>query len=531
MAVDTVLSALSDVLPDYELIRDCVAGQRQIKKKGDKYLPHPDEGEPDPVAKADRFNAYLARAVFYGVTGRTLRGLVGLVFKTDPAVEVPDLLKPVLADATGSGTSLNQQAASTLGDVVGLGRAGILADYPKTEGPTTRADQLAGNIRPTIIRYEPEQIINWRSRAIGAKLYKTLVVLKESFIVEDDGFAETTGTQYRVLRLDKAGNYTVELHRDIDQKGMGVFDTFTPLDGKGLPFKEIPFEFVGAADNDPNIDPAPLLDIAELNKAHYRNSADYEESVFLVGQPTPVFAGLTKQWVDDVFTRDVDDGHGTVRKKTVVRLGSRAAVPLPAGGSAELLQAQPNSMAFEAMEHKEQQMVALGAKLIENSGTQQTATEAAIDSVMDNSILGTCARNTSMAYRKALNWAWQFMTGEIVDNPDVIDFELNTDFDAQGLTAADRSEIIREWQGKAITWGEMRWNLKRSGVAYEDDETAKEEIQADQEVSIEMEAAAANALGQATGQVDENGKPIARPTPPKPASKVKPPKAGPPNAK
>lgn len=515
MAVDTVLTALNDVLPDYELIRDCVAGQRQMKKKGDKYLPHPDEGEPDPIARASRYKAYLARAVFYGVTGRTLRGLVGMVFDTDPAVEVPDILKPVLADATGSGTSLNQQAASTLSDVVGLGRAGVLTDYPKTTSPTTRAQALAGNIRPTIIRYEPEQIINWRAKAVGAQLVKTLVVLKEKFVVEDDGFAETTGTQYRVLRIDPTtGNYVVELHRDIDQKGLGVFDTFTPLDGKGLPFKEIPFEFIGAEDNDPSIDPAPLLDIAELNKAHYVNSADYEESVFLVGQPTPVFAGLTKQWVDDVFTRDVDDGHGTVRKVAAVRLGSRAAVALPAGGSAELLQAQPNTMAFEAMEHKEKQMIALGAKLIENTGTQQTATEATIDSVMDNSVLGTCARNVSMAYRKALNWALQYMTGEIVDNPDVIDFELSTDFEARGLTWQDRQEIIKEWQSKAITWGEMRWNLKRSGIAYEDDDKAKEEIQADQEASIEMEAAAANALGQATGQVDANGNPIPKPAPP-----------------
>lgn len=489
MAVDTVLSALSDRLPDYELIRDCVAGQRQIKKQGKKYLPDPDETEPDETEREARYKGYQSRAVFYGVTGRTLRGLVGLVFDKDPAVEIPDLLKPVKEDATGSGTALDQQAQSALSDVVGLGRAGVLTDYPRAATPTTRKDAMQGNVRPTIVRYTPEQIINWRTRTVGAKVMLSLVVLRESYVVEDDGFAETPGTQYRVLRLTPEGIYTVEIHRDIETKDKTpVVEMFTPQDGKGQPLREIPFSFIGAEDNDPCVDRPPLLDIAELNVAHYRNSADYEESVFLVGQPTPVLAGLTKQWVEEAL-------------KGRVRLGSRAAIPLPVGGSAELLQADPNTMAMEAMKHKEDQMIALGAKLLENSGTQQTATEATQDNVMDNSVLGTCARNVSMAYRKALNWAWLYMTGEVVDDPEVIDYELNTDFAARMLTAQDRQQIIQAWVQNAITWEEMRWGLKRAGVAYEDDEEAKEAIASAKEESIEMEAAAAGALAAATGEL------------------------------
>lgn len=486
MAVNTVLSALSDVLPDYELIRDCVAGQRQVKKKREKYLPDPDETEPDHAARQARYKTYLMRSVFYGVTGRTLRGLVGMIFDKDPAVELPALMLTVQEDATGGGTSLNQQAKATLTDVVALGRAGLLTDYPNVAAPTTRADALAGNVRPTIIRYQPEQIINWRTRTIGAKILLSLVVLREAYVLEDDGFAEQEGTQYRVLRLDDAGNYQVEIHRDQTDAAMPQIETYTPLDGKGLPFREIPFSFVGVEDNDPAIDHPPLLDIAELNMAHYRNSADYEESVFVCGQPTPVLSGVTKQWVDEIF-------------KGQVRLGARAAIPLPAQGSADLLQAQPNTLAFEAMGHKEQQMIALGAKLLENSGVQQTATEATIDTVMDTSVLASCARNTSAAYRKCLNWAWQFMTGEIVDDPEVIDYELNADIASRALTAQDRQQIVQAWIQNAITWEEMRWNLKRTGLAYEDDDIAREAIKAEREESIEMEAIAAKSLADASG--------------------------------
>lgn len=144
-------------------------------------------------------------------------------------------------------------------------------------------------------------------------------------------------------------------------------------------------------------------------------------------------------------------------------------------------------------------MIALGAKLIENTGTQQTATEATIDSVMDNSVLGTCARNVSMAYRKALNWAWLYMTGEVVDDPEVIDYELSTDFAARNLTAQDRQQIVQAWVQNAITWEEMRWNLKRTGIAYEDDEVAKEQIDQQREQNAEFEATAAGALADATG--------------------------------
>lgn len=486
MAVDTVLSALSDMLPDYELIRDCIAGQRQIKKRGLKYLPDPDEAEPDLAARELRYKTYKERAVFYGVTGRTLRGLVGLVFDKDPSYEIPPLLKPVKEDASGSGTTLDQQAQSSLFDVVGLGRCGLLTDYPRTVAPTTRADAEAGNIRPSLIRYKPEQIINWRTRTVGARVLPSLVVLRETYVAEDDGYAETINEQFRVLRLTTDGFYEVEIHKRGALPTELTVDTYRPTDGKGKPFTEIPFSFIGAEDNDPSVDRPPLLDIAELNVAHYRNSADYEESVFVVGQPTPVLAGLTKQWVEEAL-------------KGRVRFGSRAAIALPVGGSAELLQAEPNALAFEAMGHKEKQMIALGAKLIENVGTVQTATEATQDNIMDNSVLGTAARNVSMAYRKCLNWAWQYMTGEIVDDPEIIDYELNTDFAARTLSAQDRQQIVQTWIQGAITWEEMRWNLKRSGVAYEDDELAKDAITSDKEDAIDLEKQAAATLSEATG--------------------------------
>jgi hypothetical protein len=514
MGVESVRKELTDRLPDYELVRDVVAGSRAVKAKKEKYLPHPD---PLDVSKAGqlRYQDYIARAVFYPATGRTLRGLVGMVFDKDPAIEVPDRLQPVVMDAAGDGMHIDQQAKKTLNDVVAIGRRGLFTDYPETTGPTTVAQQIAGDVRPMILTIEAENIINWRFETFGSRKLLTLVVIKEQYVKTDDGFVAVEATRFRVLRLTKQGNariYTQELWEDGDS---APTHTFTPTDGAGKPWDEIPFEFVGALNNEPTVDDPPLLDLAELNKHHYQNSADYEESVFLVGQPTPVFAGLTKDWVTTVFREETDDGHGGVRVENKVRLGSRAAVPLPEGGSANLLQADPNTMAFEAMEHKEKQMIALGAKLIENTGTQQTATEASLDAVLDNSVLATAANNVSTAYRKALQWAWRYMTGAVVDDDKVIDYKLNTDFAGKLLSAQDRQQIIQAWQNRAITYTEMRWNMRRTGVAYLTDDEAKAESDSEREESISFEADAAAALTEATG-----GTPPAK----GPPSKGKPPK-------
>jgi hypothetical protein len=487
MSHTTQLASLADAILDYTKIRDCVAGERAVKKKTTAYLPKPDPTE-DTAFSAERYNTYLERAVFYGATGRTLGGLVGLVFDKDPATELPSFLLPLLDDVSGEGMSLRQQAQSALSETLQVGRAGILADYPRSDKVTTVADARAGNIRPIVRLFKAEDIINWRTRLIGAKSYLSLVVLKEAYAVEDDGFAEVKETRYRVLRLNDSNVYQVSLYTE-----EGLVEEFIPVGGDGRPLSRIPFSFIGAKDNTPSIDTPPLLDVATLNIAHYRNSADYEESVFLVGQPTPVFSGLTQDWVDRVFRVVSTDGHGATKVTQTVKLGSRVAVPLPENGSASLLQAAPNTLAFEAMEHKEKQLIALGAKLITPNTVEQTATEATLDTVLDNSVLATAARNVSAAYRQVLCYAAWFSDKEKEYSHEEVDFSLSTDFSARLMTAADRNQVVSEWLRNAITFEEMRWNLKRAGVAYEPDNQAREKITEEAKERLLLEGAVPDA--------------------------------------
>ena len=451
-----------ELKPTWKQIKDCINGERKVKKAKETYLPKPnatDLSEENNV----RYEQYLKRAVFYNVTGRTLSGLVGQVFAKPAKIETPDLLEVIVEDSDGSGVSLEQQAKCVLGHVISNGRSGLFVDYPTDGIEATRQDQLDGKIRPTILHYDADSIINWRTKRIGAQSKLTLVVLSETYTVDEDfDFEPEIVPQYRVLRLDENG-YRVELWRQSKDSGEFVIsEVFTPTDSRNQYLTEIPFIFVGWENNDPNPDLPPLYDLSILNLAHYRNSADYEEASYICGQPTLYVSGLDQPWVDDVL-------------KGEVRLGSRAAIPLPEGGSAGLLQASANGLPKEAMDMKERQMVALGAKLVEQKQIQRTATEAAIENSSETSILASAANNTSAAFERALEWCMEFIgtAGEI-------NFQLNTDFDIYRLNPQEQAALLSLWQNDVITWEEMRDNLKRASIAELPNEEARDIIEAGQ---------------------------------------------------
>lgn len=471
---------IAKLLPLYNLIRDALAGEPTVKAAGTEYLPMPNASDQSKENKA-RYIAYKLRAVFYNVTRRTLFGLLGQVFLRDPLIKVPTLLDPLVSNATGSGISLTQLSKQAMAYTIAYSRAGIFVDYPQTNGGASRAELESGQIRPTLYVYSPQSIINWRTMDRGAEEVLSLVVLFETFCMNDDGFEMKNGGQFRVLRLNEVGVYVMELWREpIPQQADGSKvprgnfqrkEVFTPLDANGKPFTEIPFMFMGSENNDPNPDNPNFYDLASLNMAHYRNSADYEESCYMVGQPTPVVTGLTEEWVDKVL-------------KGTLNFGSRGGIMLPTGASAELLQAQESTMLKEAMDTKERQMVALGAKLVEQKEVQRTATEAQMESASEGSTLATATKNVSAAFLWALKWAARW----VGQTDTAVEFELNTDFDISSMSPEQRKAVIEEWQKGAITFEEMRVVLRKAGIATEDDAKAKEAIAKDTADAMAAEA-------------------------------------------
>jgi hypothetical protein len=464
------------MLPIWNRIGDCVRGEEAVKAKGETYLPKPTANDGEQPAKiASRYAEYKLRAMFYGATGRTLKGMIGEVFRRDSTYDMPDKLKELLPNVDGAGRSAEQVAKKVLKMVLSFGRAGLLADYPNMQtpegqtAPTTAKDLIDQNVRPRLICYEPDTIINWRVMSWGALSLLAVVVLREENLHNEDTFEEVFNHQYRVLRLTKDRQYTVEIWR---QPSAGAAFTlaegpYIAKDHNGKPFNQIPFTFVGSEDNSPDPNDPPMDALSSVNLAHYRNSAEYEDSVAIVGQPTLFISGMTEDWAKNVL-------------KGKVRFGARSVVPLEQGSTAVILQAAPNTLVKEAMDDKVALMKALGAQLVEEKSVQQTATESMQNGAASTSVLGTSAKNTSDALSLGFKWMGMFI-GALATEEKPISYDLNTDFDIMRMTPQEQAQTIASWQAEMIDYEEARYLFKRGGIAYKDDQDVKDANEKDRE--------------------------------------------------
>jgi hypothetical protein len=402
-----------------KLVRDCVAGSEAIKtarrtdsteqggiynSMGSQYLPVPNPDD-DSIENQERYAAYRMRATFINFTGYTKDGLMGMVARKPTEIDLDASIKYAELNVNGSGLTLQGMTQSVIGNLLEAGQDGLLVDFPMSTGGTQQ--QTAG-LRAIIKQYPAESIINWREEIINSVVTVVMVCLAEEVTrVASDGFSVDDVTYTRVLCLNEEGNYIQKLYNEhdellVNQEG----ESEIPIKkADGSNWKEILFVAVGSENNDLTPDKSPLYDVAEINIGHYHNSADFEESSFLVGQPTPVFTGLTQQWIDTVF-------------KNGVTIGSRSAVMLPEGGSANLLQANENQMPSAGMDRKEAQLVKIGAKIISDQGGVETAEAARIKFAGQNSKLGLVIMNTELAFDQCFEWMMGFQgsTGENVFN-------------------------------------------------------------------------------------------------------------------
>ena len=389
-----------------------------------------------------RSASYKEGAILTNFTSLTKEGLQGLVFRREPKIELPTEIEYLKEDATGDGRGLMQLAKQTLGEVMVTGRAGLLVDYPRNNGGTSIRD--TEELKARILMYRTENIINWNVERVNNKSVIKFVVLYEPTLELVNEFEWELKDKYRLLKLDDEGNYFQAVY----DENFDIVDFVFPVDNRGNNLKEIPFSFVGAADNNEDIDKAPLYDLAVLNIGHYRNSADYEESVFVVGQPTIFVSG---SWGIEEFKEALPQG---------IKFGSRAGYFLGEGGNASLVQANPNQLADEAMKSKLKQAAYIGARLISEPGGRETAEAARLRFSSQNSALHTIVLNVDDAIEKSLGFCINYMGGDLSS----IEFKLNRQFYdesadpnliAQSIMLFDRGLISRE---------EIRDDLKQKNV-------------------------------------------------------------------
>jgi hypothetical protein len=315
MSVSDVHNEYNVIADRIETTRDCVSGSDAIKSRqsakvssisggihntaGSKYLPPPNPTDSSTDNRV-RYDAYKTRALFINFTAHTKDGFLGMVNRRPIRFELASEINYLLNNSDGSGLPLRQLVTRGLGELMDAGAYGLLADYPLTEEGLSQS--ATRDLMATIKTYPRESIINWREEVINGEKKLTMVVLEEEVEnIEADGFKADVETYHRVLLL-KNGIYVQNIYNSDDEL---ISDDIIPRKANGSAWSEIPFEFVGAVVNTPESQKPLLYDLSIINVSHYRNSADFEESSFMVGQPTPVISGLDQAWVKDILKGEI----------------------------------------------------------------------------------------------------------------------------------------------------------------------------------------------------------------------------------
>lgn len=426
--VDFTRPEYKTAAPQWELVRAVCRGGEEVKS----YLPELEEKESE--RKKKRNKDYQDRAVFYPITGNTRNGMIGMAFKKDPLIAVAEKLSCLKDDADGAGSSIYQLAQSSLESVLEVGRHGLYVDY--------NSDSKL----PYIFQYRAEDIINWRTDRINGRTMLTLVVLRET-VEEADGFGFKDAIQYRVLVIED-GKFICRVYRKTAGSSVyQIHSEYIPERAGSGAWDEIPFTVMGAQNNDHTIDEAPLLGLAKINLGHYRNSADYEDSVFFCGQVQPYLGGLDIEWRDHL-------------EKTGIMVGSRSPLMLPVKGFFGYEQAQPNMLAKEAMDSKRDYMVALGAQLVSADSKVKTIIQSVGEQSAQTSILSICCSNVSDAFSKALMWCAEYLGLDTKDTS----FEINKDLVNHIADSSMIREIVAAWQSGATRKSDLVRSLQKYDV-------------------------------------------------------------------
>jgi hypothetical protein len=451
LPINTPSAEYVEAARKWKRIQDCLDGRDAIVAGGTEYASKVGTTE-------DEQREYVQRGHFFNATSRTREGMRGAIMAKPPVVNAPPVLDDVLKDMSPRGiVPIETFAARGLDELIPKGRVGVLVD-----GDIQTVDGKE-QFKPYAVIRKPEDIIAWETMKIGADEILSRVVLREWATgrnPEDPQGPTGRIEKFRELFLASGPGgelvYQQQLYKKQVVKGdEGKEEETWVTDGAavvpervGKTLDRIPFLIVGPQGVSPDVAPPPMIDLADANIAHWRNSCELEHGLYLVALPTPWFADM--QIGDKPPTRETTLGPGRVKH-------------LMQGSQAGMLEFSGSGLAAisEAMKSKRDEMATLGAALIETEAVNETATSVALRHSGQNSVLVAISRNWSMALVEVLRWMAWFVDTAARPSDIEVAVELNSDFAQTQITAAEAAQIVTNWQAGMYSWATAAYLLQR----------------------------------------------------------------------
>jgi hypothetical protein len=465
MKPDTTHAQYEEFKDVWAMCRDCSTGQRAVHNGGTTYLPKL-SGQTD-----EAYNAYKKRALFFNATGRTVEGMRGLIFRKKGKLETPKAMDEWLEDITMTGISFEGLTKKSTEDVIKVGRYGLLVDMPMKpvlqEGAAlTKADAQKLNMRPFAVSYTAESILNWENRYVGSKTVLMNVFLDEPLDQTNSGLYDKKVRQLTMqsgfyqqiiwLRLKNATNRTA-------QSDWIAEAPITPeMNARPLDF--IPFWFFAPEETIGEVQAPPIEDLCYVNLSHYQNSADLENGLHISGLPTPYLTGVEAEEAGKLHlgSNNAWGLSNTDSKVGYLQVGADGFTSLEKG-----------------MDRKENQMAALGARMIapEKKGVEAAET-ANIRRGGENSVLADIAGTIEKTFQQVLEFMaeWGGLSGTVT-------YELNKNFLPIPMDASALTAWVKAWQAASIS-DKTFFDALQAGeaiaenVSFEDEQDRKKESQA-----------------------------------------------------
>lgn len=431
---DFTLPVVTEMQGRWKKIDDVSGGREAIVKASKTYLPQ----EPDETTKS--YNLRLNRAVWTDAYNQTVDGLVGIAFSTPPSLgdDVPQPIKDACENADLTGNHFNVLMKEFFDGAVRKGINYALVEMPKkSEDVNSLADENKAGVRPYVVTVKPDNIINWRYDIVNGQIKLIQVTIREVVEEADGAYGVKSVEQYRVLRpgeweVFRSDGKKLESH----DNGTTSLD-YIPLVALNLDKKS---GFMQAK--------PPLMQLADLNIAHYQVYTDTRHSAHIASVPMLKLFGFDKEDV-----------------KKVVISANRAITSENADATAEWLSYDGSGVNLnrEIMSDLERQMSIFGLSVLAEKTTDVTKYEKMIDTAQAQSKMYSYV----MALKDSAENILQIMA-DYSKQGEGGTYELDDDLLSEPMSA-DEMKAWSDNVAKGQVSLETMWTMLKNGKRLPDD--------------------------------------------------------------
>ncbi len=433
----------------WKQMSDTIEGEKTVKEAGETYLPMTDGMlKLENADKIAVYDAYKKRAVYTNFPEETAEAILGLMHSKEATIELPAKLEEYEKQMTPDGYNIHTLIRYMNRQQIEKGRMGMLADVK--EG--SKASDL-----PYVSVYCAESIENWNSAFIDGEEVLTFVVLNESGMSFENGTWEESES-YLVLFLDDQGygQYTTDnIGQITETPDEDDFDIVRPAIGNKT-LDRIPFVFANSRDTTTSVSKPPLLSIANLALATYRQDADYRSGLFFGSQATLTATGVQ----EDQIKNAVIGSYSCLYSDNKDAKFGYAEI---AGNALDAARTAVTDLKNEATRR--------GVSFVEMGPESGNALENRMSSKTASVKTIVATGKAAMLKMLEIICEWSGANfSEVVVDP-------NMDFIEDNLTAADLSSLMgAKMQGAPIAYESIHGWMKDRGYTSLDWETEKEKI-------------------------------------------------------